>query len=81
MFVEHSRLHRVSKKTVLYCTSHNVNVSQVEELKELLEDQNSSVASALRSALRNEELRGGRDGAAQSETDIVILKALSKLNR
>ena len=46
-----------------------------------MEDQNSSVASALRSALRNEELRGGRDGAAQSETDIVILKALSKLNR
>ena len=68
-------------KTQWYYNAHNNTVPQVEELKELLEEQNSSVAGALRSALRNEELRGGRDGAAQSETDIVILKALSKLNR
>ena len=54
--------------------------TEVDGLKDLLEDQNSAVAGALKSALRNEELRGGRDGA-QSETDIIILKALSKLNR
>ena len=53
--------------------------TEVEELKDLLEDQNSAVSGALRSALRNEE-RGGRENG-QSETDIVILKALAKLNR
>ena len=54
--------------------------TEVEELKDLLEDQNSAVSGALRSALRNEELRGGR-GDGQSETDIIILKALAKLNK
>ena len=53
--------------------------TEVEELKDLLEDQNSAVSGALRSALRNEE-RGGRENG-QSETDIVILKALAKLNK
>merc|ERR1711936_349585 len=53
--------------------------TEVEELKDLLEDQNSAVSGALRSALRNEE-RGGRENG-QSETDIIILKALAKLNK
>merc|ERR1711936_411144 len=53
--------------------------TEVEELKDLLEDQNSAVSGALKSALRNEE-RGGRENG-QSETDIVILKALAKLNK
>ena len=54
--------------------------TEVDELKDLLEDQNAAVSGALRSALRNEELRGGR-GDSQSETDIIILKALAKLNK
>merc|ERR1719209_1711408 len=54
--------------------------TEVEELKDLLEDQNSAVSGALRSALRNDELRGGRNDG-QSETDIIILKALAKLNK
>ena len=54
--------------------------SEIVGVKELLEDQNIAVASALRSAIRNQDRTDQHRTLANSETDVVILKALSKLN-
>ena len=54
--------------------------SEIVGVKELLEDQNIAVASALRSAIRNQDRTDQHRTLGNSETDVVILKALSKLN-
>ena len=53
---------------------------EVVSVKKLLEDQNIAVASALRSAIVRQSDREDRRIESSSETDVVILKALAKLN-
>ena len=53
---------------------------EVVSVKKLLEDQNIAVASALRSAIVRQADREDRRVESSSETDVVILKALAKLN-
>jgi len=57
----------------------NIVQSEIVELKDLLEDQNIAVASALRSAIRAENRQERK--SSDSETEVVILKALAKLNK
>jgi len=53
---------------------------EIVSVKELLEDQNIAVASALRSAIIRQEDREERKIEGNTETDVVVLKALAKLN-
>ena len=53
---------------------------EIDGVRTLLEDQNLVVASALRSALSNQEDRDERRTKAESKTDVIILRALAKLN-
>lgn len=57
----------------------NIVQSEIVELKDLLEDQNIAVASALKSAIRAENRQERNSGT--SETEVIILKALAKLNK
>jgi len=57
----------------------NIVQSEIVELKDLLEDQNIAVASALKSAIRSENRSERKVG--NSQTEVVILKALAKLNK
>lgn len=57
----------------------NIVQSEIFELKDLLEDQNIAVASALKSAIRAENRQERKSGT--SDTEVVILKALAKLNK
>merc|ERR1712106_1038724 len=57
----------------------NIVQSEIVELKDLLEDQNIAVASALRSAIKAENRQERKSGS--SDTEVVILKALAKLNK
>merc|ERR1712106_70451 len=57
----------------------NIVQSEIFDLKELLEDQNIAVASALRSAIKAENRQERKSGS--SDTEVVILKALAKLNK
>ena len=53
---------------------------EIVSVKSLLEDQNVAVASALRSAISRQNDREAKKIERTSDTDIVVLKALSKLN-
>ena len=53
---------------------------EIDGVKNLLEDQNLVVASALRSAISNQENRDDRRIKSDGETDVIILRALAKLN-
>jgi len=57
----------------------NIVQSEIVELKDLLEDQNIAVASALRTAIRTESRQERKSGS--SDTEVIILKALAKLNK
>jgi len=57
----------------------NIVQSEIVELKDLLEDQNIAVASALKSAIRAENRSERKIG--NSQTEVIILKALAKLNK
>merc|ERR1712106_768229 len=57
----------------------NIVQSEIVELKDLLEDQNIAVASALRSAIKSENRNERKIG--NSQTEVIILKALAKLNK
>ena len=57
----------------------NIVQSEIFELKDLLEDQNIAVASALRSAIKSQDRQERKSGT--SDTEVVILKALAKLNK
>jgi len=57
----------------------NIVQSEIVELKDLLEDQNIAVASALKSAIRAENRNERKIG--NSQTEVIILKALAKLNK
>lgn len=70
-----------TKSTVRQLPDEIRNIVQTEivELKDLLEDQNIAVASALRSAIKSQDRQERKSGS--SDTEVIILKALAKLNK
>ena len=58
----------------------NIIQDEIVSVKDLIEDSNSATASALRTALSRQEDREDRRLSVSGDTDVVILRALSKLN-